>query len=250
MGKYYWLKLQKDFFKRHDIRIIEAMPNGKDYILFYLKLLVESVSHEGELRFSDTVPYNEDMLAVVTNTNVDIVRSAMKVFTELGMIEILEDQTLFMSEVQKMIGSASDSPNALKQQRYRDRKKALAVTENNPEVTNRYDAVTDTVTNNNESKSKSKSKSQSQSKSKDNKPVRHKYGEYKNVLLSDEELEKLKDEFPDWETRIERLSEYMASTGKSYKNHLATIRNWARKEKPKQTEVVEDKWATFLSRGD
>lgn len=82
------------------------------------------------------------------------------------------------------------------------------------------------------------------------KPVRHKYGEYKNVLLSDEELEKLKDEFPDWETRIERLSEYMASTGKSYKNHLATIRNWARKEKPKQTEVVEDKWATFLSRGD
>ena len=43
---------------------------------------------------------------------------------------------------------------------------------------------------------------------------RHKYGEYKNVLLSDEELAKLKAEFPDWEERIERLSEYIASTGK------------------------------------
>lgn len=82
------------------------------------------------------------------------------------------------------------------------------------------------------------------------KPQKHKYGEYDNVLLTDEDLEKLKDEFPDWKQRIENLSEYMASTGKSYKNHLATIRAWARKEKPKQTEVVEDKWATFLSRGD
>ena len=40
--KYFWLKLDKDFFKRHDIRIVESMPNGKDYILFYLKLLCES----------------------------------------------------------------------------------------------------------------------------------------------------------------------------------------------------------------
>lgn len=68
------------------------------------------------------------------------------------------------------------------------------------------------------------------------KPVRHKYGEYKNVLLSDEDVEKLKTEFPmDWEARIENLSLYIASTGKTYKNHLATIRNWARKETPKET---------------
>lgn len=65
------------------------------------------------------------------------------------------------------------------------------------------------------------------------KPVRHKYGEYKNVLLSDDDLEKLKAEFPDWEERIERLSAYIASTGKSYKNHLATIRNWARNDRAK-----------------
>lgn len=69
------------------------------------------------------------------------------------------------------------------------------------------------------------------------KPVRHKYGEYNNVLLSDEDYDKLVNEFPiDYQERIERLSEYMASTGKSYKNHLATIRNWARKEKPVQKD--------------
>lgn len=63
------------------------------------------------------------------------------------------------------------------------------------------------------------------------KPIRHKYGAYNNVLLSDEDMKKLYDEFPmDWPGRIERLSEYMASTGKKYKNHLATIRAWARKD--------------------
>lgn len=67
---------------------------------------------------------------------------------------------------------------------------------------------------------------------KDTKVVRHKYGLYNNVLLSDEEITKLQAEFPsDWRVRIERLSEYIASTGKTYKSHLATIRSWHRMDK-------------------
>ena len=62
-------------------------------------------------------------------------------------------------------------------------------------------------------------------------PSARKYGEYQNVLLSDGELDKLKSEFPsDWAARIERLSEYIASSGKKYRSHLATIRSWARKD--------------------
>lgn len=69
-------------------------------------------------------------------------------------------------------------------------------------------------------------------KKKNEKEIRHKYGEYSNVLLSDVEYEKLKSEFPsDYTERIENLSSYIASTGKTYKNHLATIRNWAKKDK-------------------
>lgn len=103
--RFYWLKLDKDFFKKHDIRIVESMPNGKDYILFYLKLLCESTSHEGYLRFSPTIPYNEEMLATITNTNIDIVRTAIKLFTELGMMCFLDDGTLYLEQVKKMIGS-------------------------------------------------------------------------------------------------------------------------------------------------
>ena len=79
---------------------------------------------------------------------------------------------------------------------------------------------------------------------KNKKPIRHKYGEYDNVLLSDSDLEKLKTEFPtDWEQRIENLSAYIASTGKTYKNHLATIRNWARKEQSARPQQTPNKGA-------
>ena len=139
--KYYWLKLKRDFFKRHDIRIIEAMPNGKDYILFYLKLLCESVDHDGTLRFSEEIPYNEDMLSIITNTNIDIVRNATKVFTNLHMMELMDDGTYFMKEVERMIGSSSQDDAAREATRrrvqaYRDRKKQEQI------ECNRYSNVT------------------------------------------------------------------------------------------------------------
>ena len=63
------------------------------------------------------------------------------------------------------------------------------------------------------------------------KAQKHKYGEYMNVLLTDDELNKLRAEIPGYEDLIGRLSEYMASTGKKYKSHYATIRSWARRER-------------------
>lgn len=71
-----------------------------------------------------------------------------------------------------------------------------------------------------------------------------KFGEYENVELDDEQYEKLKSEFPkDYVERIQKLDDYIQSSGKKYKDHLATIRTWARKEgynKPKEkVEYVE-----------
>ena len=82
------------------------------------------------------------------------------------------------------------------------------------------------------------------------KEPKHKYGQYQNVLLTDTELSKLKDEFfYDWEERIERLSEYIESKGAKYKNHLATIRSWARKEKSgkSKNDASSEAQADFLA---
>lgn len=121
--KYFWLKLHKGFFKRHDIQIIESMPNGKDYVLFYLKLLVESIDHDGMLRFNDAIPYNEGMLATITNTNVDIVRSAIKIMESLGLLEVLDDGSFYMRQIETFTGSVTQW--AEKKRIYREHKKLL-----------------------------------------------------------------------------------------------------------------------------
>lgn len=79
-------------------------------------------------------------------------------------------------------------------------------------------------------------------------PLTHsskKYGEYENVLLTDEEYEKIKNEYSDYEKRIERLSEYIASTGKVYKSHYATIRAWAKKDKEEKEDGKKEKFTAY-----
>jgi hypothetical protein len=59
---------------------------------------------------------------------------------------------------------------------------------------------------------------------------KHRHGTNANVLLTDEELSKLQSRFADWPKRIDDLSFYLSSTGKSYKSHYMTLLNWARKD--------------------
>lgn len=240
--RYYWLKLKRDFFKRHDIQIIESMPNGKDYILFYLKLLCESVDHEGNLRFSEQIPYNEQMLATITNTNVDIVRSAINIFSELHMMEIMDDGTYYMNEVSKMLGSETYWAKKKREQRSLEGDSIghfPMVSNNFPTCPSK--SIEKEIDKDIDIDNIISASTEPESKPKKTKPVKHKYGEYNNVLLTDEELGKLKEEYADWQDRIERLSSYVASTGKSYKSHYATIRNWARKDTESKQQPVKTK---------
>lgn len=123
--KYYWLKLTVDFFEREEIKLIENMKNGKEYIIFYMKLLLKSVNSEGKLVFKDVIPYTEDMLATVTGTNIDIVTRAVELFLGLDLMQKLDDGALFMLETQKMIGHETEW--ARKKREYREKKKIEAL---------------------------------------------------------------------------------------------------------------------------
>lgn len=62
------------------------------------------------------------------------------------------------------------------------------------------------------------------------------YGEFNNVLLSDEEYELIKSNLPSWQACIEHLSEYMFASGKSYKSHFNTIMLWAKQDEEKKKQ--------------
>lgn len=238
--KYYWLKLKRDFFKRHDIKIIESMENGKDYVLFYLKLLLESVDHDGSLRFSETVPYNDKMLATITDTNIDIVRSAVKIFAELGMMDQFDDGTLFMSQVQTMLGS--ETSDAVRMREVREKKKQLLIEHGESEqcsksFKNRSPEIEIEI------ELELDKEIEIDSKQTPDKPAtqKHKRGEYANVLLSDEEYLKLSEEWgePELLRMIKTLDEGIETKGYKYKNHYLALRKW--KEKDRGTPIPKQK---------
>jgi predicted phage replisome organizer len=119
-GKYYWLKLKRDFFKRHDIHILNGMEYGREVVLFYIKLMLESIDHEGELRFSERLPYSNSMLANLTDTPESIVDTSMEVLQDFKLIEIDENGTIILPKVMEMIGFETDW--AKKKREYRDKK--------------------------------------------------------------------------------------------------------------------------------
>lgn len=144
--RFYWLKLRRDFFKRHDIKILESMPQGKEYVLFYIKLLAESVDHGGELRFNETIPYTADMLAAVTDTDTEVVDKALDNLKTLGLLVVADDGTMSLPYAVKLIDSCADNDNARRQARYRERHRE----DNGKSNTKSNGTVTQSVTNSNE----------------------------------------------------------------------------------------------------
>ena len=71
-------------------------------------------------------------------------------------------------------------------------------------------------------------------------PTRKAYGTYKNVLLSDDEIEAIKIHFPNiWEYGINRLSEYMTN-GKQYRNHYAKVMEFLKEDTKKYEQQKKE----------
>lgn len=117
--RYYWLKLKKDFFHQHQLKVLKTLPNGRLYALIYLELLAESTSHNGELRYSKTLPYDVVTLAAVIDEDKDNVQAAIEVLCKLELMEILDDGTIYLREIQRLIGSESGSAERKRLQRER-----------------------------------------------------------------------------------------------------------------------------------
>ena len=104
---YYYLKLRENFFDTDELKILENMENGYLYSNILLKLYLKALKNEGKLTFNEFIPYDIKMLATITGHNVDVVEKAIKVFKTMGLIDILDNGTIYMLDMQKMIGSIS-----------------------------------------------------------------------------------------------------------------------------------------------
>ena len=241
MAEVKWIKLSTELFNNRKIKQIECLPEGNAVIVMWVKLLclAGTINDSGGIYFTKEIPYTDQMLSAQFNMQLATVQLALKIFEQFEMIEIIDD-ILYISNWEKY--QNVESLATIREQtrkrvaKHREKKRLetsnVTVTEGNATDIDKEEDKEIDKNNIYISPSEIENSENPPEKTKKEKPVRHKHGEYNNVLLSDEDFEKLKAEFPsDYQERIERLSSYMASTGKSYKNHLATIRNWARKDK-------------------
>jgi len=110
--RYYWMRLKENFFEDDTMDFIESQQNGEKYCLFYLKLCCKALKDEGKLiRYvgNTLIPYDDITLAKLTRTDIDTVRSALAIFSKIGLIEKLDTGELYLSQIKEMIGSECDS---------------------------------------------------------------------------------------------------------------------------------------------
>lgn len=233
-----WIKITTDIFNDEKVLLIEQMPDADTLLVIWFKLLCMAgkENNYGVFLMRNRMPYTEEMLATIFRRPLQTVRLALSTFEAFGMIEI-EDDIICIPNWEKHQNIEGlekvREQNRLRKQRQRERQKQLLLTENSSShVTERDSHAIDKNRKEEDKKRIEKDNNicDSDESAPSPKVVKHKYGEYKNVLLTDDELQKLKSEYSDYEERIERLSSYVASTGKKYKSHYATIRNWARKD--------------------
>lgn len=244
-----WIKITTDVFDDEKILLIESLPDAYSIIVVWFKLLcLAGKQNNSGVFMMGQIAYTDKMLATIFRMKESTVTMALQTFEQFGMIEIIDGVITIPNwgkhqNLDQLESKKQYMRNYMRD--YREKQKALTckdncktnnkanVSEADKERDKEEDIEKDIDNNISDS-------AKSAPSPKPPKPVKHKYGEYKNVLLTDEELQKLKTEYSDYEERIERLSSYVASTGKSYKSHYATIRNWARKdaEKPGKKDIV------------
>lgn len=229
MAQVKWIKICTDIFDDEKILLIESMPEADSIIVIWFKLLCMSgkQNNKGIFMLNDKIAYTDEMLATIFRRPLNTVRLALKTFENYGMIEIIDDvitipnwdkhQSLDSLEKKKEYDRQYQAEKRLQQK--------LMIEEKNR--TTSYDENTTVV-----SLDKDKEIVKELEKEKENiLKEKKKYGELGNVLLTDEELQKLKEKFPnDYLSRIDNLSYYIAQKGKKYKSHYATILTWSRNE--------------------
>lgn len=212
--KYYWIKLKEDFFEEDVISWIEEQEKGVYYSNFYLKLCLKAMNSEGRLirKVGEMlIPYDVKTLSKITGVDQDTVIVAMELLKRTGLIEILENGEIYLTQLKNMIGSESKWAEKKRLQRAKGQSE-----DNVPLLSGQCPTE------------KEKEKEKDKDKDKDKKKIKHKYGNYNHVLLTDNEKEKLLNELDEYKFNlvIEKLDEYIEETGRKYKNHYLTIKRW------------------------
>lgn len=294
--KYFFLKLKENYFDNPKIILLEK-KYGVVYTNILLKLSLLALKNNGELLLDEDTPLDTEMLGTILNFQFEIIEPVIQVLIEKGFIQVLNNQVMYMADMESLVGKSSSEADRKKKSRENNKKINLENLENIKTLENlkntesghlsklcppeirvkslenktksleRDGSTSSTSSAPTESKQTKQTKQTKKSANTTNSEVLKAstastgsagstagsiastgsastvdqvqqeyqeyevYGEYGNVYLREEEIIKLQGGYRDYYREyIERLSRYMESTGKAYKNHYVTICTWLKKD--------------------
>jgi predicted phage replisome organizer len=121
--KYYWLKLKENFFDETYIKALRKLPDGDKLAIVYLKLQLKNLKNEGILKYKHIMPNHVSEIALDLDEDENIVKLSVSALINMKVIEVWDDETLYLSALQPLIGSESESAERVR--KHRDNKKAL-----------------------------------------------------------------------------------------------------------------------------
>ena len=225
--KYYYLKLKENYFDDDSIVLLESMQDGMIYSNILLKLYLKSLKNGGKLQLDDRIPYTAPMIATLTHQQIGTVERALQIYLKLGLMEMLPDGCYYMSNIELLIGKSSTEGERKKQARM-----VLQAQKDGGQMSGHLSAICPPEI---ELEKKIEIELEREIEKDQGQPARP-LGRYQNVMLNDQELSELQSELStSWSYYVEKLSEYMASTGRQYQSHAATIRRWAAEDMRRQS---------------
>lgn len=218
--RYYWLKLKEDFFTDKRIKRLRKISGGDTYTIIYLKLLLLSLKDSGKLYYDGVETDFIKEIALTIDESEDNVMVTVNYLVTQRLIEVIsENDEYFLTEIPSLIGSETASTR--RSRKYR-KQKALQCNTN--------------ATLCNIMKQKCNGEIDIEVE-KETSPKNILYGEYSNINLTNEQYKKLQDNIGDnADKMISKLSRYIKSSGKNYKDHYVTILNWYEQDKEKLTQ--------------
>lgn len=117
--KYYYLKLKENFFDSDSMVLLESMQDGILYSNILMKMYLKSLKNNGKLVLNDVIPYSTRMIATVTRHQVGTVEKAIEVFKQLGLIDVLDGGTIYMSDIELFVGQSSTEGDRKRAERLR-----------------------------------------------------------------------------------------------------------------------------------
>ncbi len=227
MGRiFYWLKLKLDFFREKRIRKLRKQAGGDTYTVIYLEMLLLSLPDDGVLYFDGVENDFAEELALELYEEADDVRMTIAYLMAQGLMEQRGDGEYVLLQISEMIGKETESAVRMRRKREKLEEKRHIVTQSCDNVTGLRNNVQKCDTEIDIEKELETEKELHTEIDIDCEIYK---GEYGNVILTDWQWERLQQMFPNTcHKRVDRLSRYIARTGKNYPSHYATIVNWAK----------------------